>query len=73
MLFLPQTTTQSQSKLPHEHITTNQLCSSFLVTFLPETANQKLPDTLAEGEALGKGDTLYSHIKNSCGKKNAAS
>ena len=34
----------------------------FLVTFLPETANHKLPDTIVEGELLGKGDTFYSSI-----------
>jgi len=27
---------------------------------LPETADHKLPDTLAEGEAMGRGDTLWS-------------
>jgi hypothetical protein len=29
---------------------------------LPETAHHKLADTLEEGEALGRGDTLYSHL-----------
>lgn len=33
---------------------------SFLVTFLPETKNHKLPDTIKESEDLGKGDTLYA-------------
>ncbi len=42
---------------------------SFLVTFLPETAHHKLPDTVAEGEEMGKGDTLYSAIARRCGKK----
>lgn len=35
---------------------------SFLVSFLPETTSHKLPDTIAEGELLGKGDTFYSSI-----------
>ena len=29
------------------------------MTFLPETSDHKLPDTIEEGEELGKGDTLY--------------
>ena len=33
-----------------------------LVSFLPETTNHKLPDTIAEGELLGKGDTFYNSI-----------
>ena len=37
----------------------------FLVSFLPETADHKLPDTIAEGEAMGQGDTLWK----SCFKK----
>ncbi len=42
---------------------------SFLVTFLPETAHHKLPDTIVEGEEMGKGDTLYTSIKAKlCGK-----
>ena len=39
----------------------------FLVSFLPETTNHKLPDTIAEGEQLGKGDTFYTSI---CRSKN---
>ena len=39
----------------------------FLVSFLPETTNHKLPDTIAEGELLGKGDTFYTSI---CRNKN---
>ena len=35
------------------------------MSFLPETAEHKLPDTLAEGEAMGQGDTLWS----ACSKK----
>jgi hypothetical protein len=37
-----------------------------LVTFLPETAHHKLPDTIAEGEMMGQGDTIYSAIMKSC-------
>ena len=39
------------------------------MTFLPETANHKLPDTIAEGELMGQGDTLYSSVMNSCSRK----
>ena len=35
----------------------------FLVSFLPETADHKLPDTIAEGEAMGQGDTLWKCFK----------
>lgn len=42
------------------------LIAAFLVTFLPETAHHKLPDTIAEGEDLGKGDTLWSSMGKSC-------
>ena len=41
--------------------------SSILVTFLPETSEHKLPDTIEEGEELGKGDTLYSWVAGMCG------
>ena len=33
------------------------------MSFLPETADHKLPDTLAEGEAMGLGDTLWSSCR----------
>ena len=36
---------------------------SFLVTFLPETANHRLPDTIQEGELMGKGDNFYVYLK----------
>ena len=39
------------------------LFGGFLTTFLPETGNRKLPDTIEEGELMGKNDTLWS----SCG------
>ena len=39
---------------------------SILVTFLPETSDHKLPDTIEEGEELGKGDTLYSWLGGMC-------
>ena len=45
------------------------ISSSILVTFLPETSNHKLPDTIEEGEELGKGDTLYSWVAGMCGGK----
>ena len=32
------------------------------MTFLPETSNQKLPDTIEEGEEMGKGDTFYTYL-----------
>ena len=41
---------------------------SILVTFLPETSDHKLPDTIEEGEELGKGDTLYSWLASLCGR-----
>ena len=41
----------------------------FLVSFLPETTNHKLPDTIAEGELLGKGDTFYTSICRSKNKR----
>jgi len=42
------------------------LLGGFLVSFLPETTSHKLPDTIAEGELLGKGDTFYTAM---CKKK----
>ena len=36
------------------------------MTFLPETAHHKLPDTIAEGEEMGKGDTIYTAIAKFC-------
>ena len=36
------------------------LVAGFLVSFLPETTHHKLPDTIEEGEELGKGDTLWT-------------
>ena len=38
------------------------LLASFLSCFVPETLGHKLPDTIVEGELLGKGDTFYSSI-----------
>ena len=38
------------------------------MTFLPETSDHKLPDTIEEGEELGKGDTLYSWLGGMCGR-----
>ena len=35
------------------------LVAGFLVSFLPETTDHKLPDTIEEGEEMGKGDTLW--------------
>ena len=32
------------------------------MTFLPETGRSKLPNTIEDGEMMGKGDTLYSAI-----------
>merc|ERR1719347_697357 len=39
------------------------LIAAVLVTFMPETSNTPLPDSLEAGEALGAGDTLW----RSCG------
>ena len=36
---------------------------SFLVTFLPETAHHKLPDTIMDGEEAGKGENFYTDCK----------
>lgn len=46
------------------------MIASFLVTFLPETAHHKLPDTIEEGENLGKGENFYSSM---CGNSNKKS
>merc|ERR1719184_630868 len=38
------------------------LLAALLVTFMPETSNTPLPDTIKEGEQLGKGDTFWSSL-----------
>jgi len=48
------------------------LLAALLVTFMPETSNTPLPDTIKEGEDLGKGDTFWSSIFRRR-KKNTAS
>ena len=47
-------------KITHDLIIS--LVFSILVTFLPETGRSKLPNTIEDGEMMGKGDTLYSAI-----------
>eukprot|EP00088_Acartia_fossae_P014886 TRINITY_DN18038_c0_g1_i1.p1 TRINITY_DN18038_c0_g1~~TRINITY_DN18038_c0_g1_i1.p1 ORF type:complete len:399 (-),score=52.45 TRINITY_DN18038_c0_g1_i1:31-1227(-) len=39
------------------------LVAAFLVTFLPETSNTPLPDTIQDSEDLGKGDTFWNIFK----------
>lgn len=54
------------AKLQTDRLETWQISSSshssFLVTFLPETRDHKLPDSILDGEILGDGDTLYSWL-----------
>jgi len=38
------------------------LLAALLVTFMPETSNTPLPDTIKEGEQLGKGDTFWRSL-----------
>jgi len=39
------------------------LAAAFLVTFLPETSNTPLPDTIEDSEELGNGDTFWNQFK----------
>lgn len=36
------------------------LVAAFLVTFMPETSDARLPDTIEDGEAGGAGDSLWT-------------
>jgi len=40
------------------------LLAACLVTFLPETSNSPLPDTIQESEDAGQGDTFWSWLRN---------
>ena len=44
------------------------LMAAVLVTFMPETSSTPLPDTIKEGEELGKGDTFWNSLRKD--KKN---
>ena len=45
------------------------LMASFLVTFMPETSNTRLPDLIEEGEKIGSGDSLWGWC---CKRKRSA-
>ena len=48
------------------------LLAGFLVTFMPETSNTQLPDTIADGEHIGSGDSLWSACTSKVSKKSEA-
>lgn len=53
-------------KMPSIIFAVVSIISGFLVMFLPETLNKPMPQTIADGEKFGVGDTMFSAM---CGKE----
>lgn len=52
-------------KMPSIIFAVISIISGFFVMFLPETLNKPMPQTIAEGEKFGIGDTMFTNV---CGK-----